>query len=168
MAAAQHKLSRAPLPAELAVTQGTCPEPAPSLVEGLSRRALLGAAFAVPLARHPGLDPGPTFFAAKEKRWMPDQVRHDEDWQKALASVDEAQATVLALEGHPDEAAFGRAHDRFSALFRAPVATPAPDITALADKLEIAVAAELADLTYAPPALEALAQDARRLALRSS
>lgn len=49
------------------------------------------------------------------------------------------------------------------ALFRQLLATPAPDIAALADKLEIAAAAELADLTYAPPALEALAEDARRL-----
>ncbi|MEA3015331.1 MAG: hypothetical protein QOI38_53, partial [Sphingomonadales bacterium] len=39
----------------------------------------------------------------------------------------------------------------------------APDIAALATKLEAAVAAELADLTYAPPALAALAEDARRL-----
>jgi hypothetical protein len=29
------------------------------------------------ILRHPGLDPGSTFFA--KERWMPDQVRHD-DW----------------------------------------------------------------------------------------
>jgi hypothetical protein len=142
----------------------------------LSRRALLGAACAVPLSRHPGLDPGPIFSSSEppEGRWTPDQVRGDEtEWQRALVSLRRAEAAVLALEGGPDEDAFGRAQDRFNALFRRLLALPAPDIAALADKpvlsevegLEIAVAAELAHLTYAPPALAALARDARRLSL---
>jgi hypothetical protein len=70
---------------------------------------------------------------------------------------------LAALEGHPDEDAFGRAHDRFNLTLRRLLAVPAPDVAALATKLEVAVAAELADLTYAPPALAALAEDARRL-----
>ncbi|HYE29196.1 MAG TPA: hypothetical protein VD887_13600 [Allosphingosinicella sp.] len=89
-------------------------------------------------------------------------------WTQALARFRSAEATLAALEGHPDEAAFGRAHDRFNAALRRLLAFRAPDLAALAAKLEIAVAAELADLTYAPPSLAALARDARRLASRSS
>jgi hypothetical protein len=84
-------------------------------------------------------------------------------WDRALSRFRRAEAALAALEGGPDEAAFGRAHDRFNACLRRLLAVPAPDVAALATKLEIAVAAELADLTYAPPALAALAEDARRL-----
>src|SRR3712207_5025899 len=45
-----------------------------------SRRALLGAAVALPfLPRQPGLDPGSIFPSASQDRWTPDQVRNDED-----------------------------------------------------------------------------------------
>jgi len=143
-----------------------------------SRREVLGAAFVAPvLLRHPGLDPGSTFFlspASEEERWMPDRARHDEGddagnsfavakWDRALLRFRHAEAALAALEGGPDEDAFGRAHDRFNAALRRLLAVPAPDVAALATKLEIAVAAELADLTYAPPALAHLAEDARRL-----
>lgn len=107
---------------------------------------------------------------------MPDRVRHDEggggagsfavtSWDRALARFRRAEAALAALEGGPDEEAYGEAHDRFNASLRRLLAVPAPDIAARAAKLEIAVAAELADLTYAPPALAALADDARRLAV---
>ena len=117
---------------------------------------------------------------------MPDQVRHDDGGDtgasfavtkldRALSRFRRAEAAVLALEGGPDEGAFGRAHDRFNLTLRRLLAVPAPDIAALAVKtvlsnvegLEAAVAAELADLTYAPPALAALARDARRLESRA-
>jgi hypothetical protein len=118
---------------------------------------------------------------------MPDQacpepcrrVRHDESgggaeggvpvavtkWDRALARFRRAEAALAALEGDPDEDAYGAAHDRFNLALRRLLAAPAPDIAALAIKLETAVAAELADLVYAPPALAALARDARRLSL---
>ncbi|HYG28621.1 MAG TPA: hypothetical protein VD887_00240 [Allosphingosinicella sp.] len=105
---------------------------------------------------------------------MPDRARHDEEtaerqsfavtkWDRALSHFRQAEAALAALEGHPDEDAFGRAHDRFNAALSRLLAVPAPDVAALATKLEVAVAAELADLTYAPPALAHLAEDARRL-----
>lgn len=84
-------------------------------------------------------------------------------WDRALARFRRAEAALAALEGGPDEDAYGEAHDRFNRALRRLLAVPAPDVAALAGKLEIAVAAELADLTYAPPALAALAEDARRL-----
>jgi len=138
----------------------------------LSRRALLGAACALPAASSPSVRFEPFDAACGVAQ---DKLRREAApsaaealqpaWQRALASLRQAEATVLALEGGPDEDAFGRAHDRFNTLFRRLLALPAPDIAALATKLEIAVAAELADLTYAPPALAALAADARRLSL---
>jgi hypothetical protein len=155
----------------------------------LSRRSLLGAVCAAPVL---GLSEGDFLRPERAARWRDVRVtfavgatptvrfeRSREvvpsaaealrpQWQKALARFRSAEATLTALEGDPDEDAFGRAHDRFNAALRRLLAFPAPDIAALAAKLEIAVAAELADLTYAPPSLAALAQDARRLASRSS
>ena len=134
----------------------------------LSRRALLGAACAC----HPGLDPGPMNTGVRGLRspssWIADQVRNDGDWQEALAAFRSAEAAVAALEGGPDEDAFGRAHDRFNAALRRLLSTPSPDLPALAAKLEIAAASEAAEATYAPPDLARLAADARELAVRSS
>ena len=133
----------------------------------LSRRALLGAVCAAPLSRHPGLDPGPMNTALVEPdaaAFVDSGLRRNDDWTRALTRLRRAEAAVLALEGGPDEDAFGRAQDRFNILFRRLLAHPAPDVAAVADKLEIAAAAELADLTYAPPGLTALVEDARRLA----
>jgi len=134
-----------------------------------SRRQVLGAAFAVPvLAATPAAFP-----RKRESSGRSDQAGKGLDprfrgeaerrWDRALARFRRAEAAVLALEGGPDEDAFGRAQDRFNLLLRRLLACPAPDVAALAVKLEAAVAAELADLTYAPPALAALAEDARRL-----
>jgi hypothetical protein len=126
----------------------------------LSRRALLGAVCSAPLAATPApvrseRSRGPLPSAAKARQSA---------WTHALARFRSAEATLAALEGHPDEAAFGSAHDRFNHALRCLLAQPAPDLPALATKLEIADQAELADLTFAPPALAALATDARRLA----
>jgi hypothetical protein len=134
-----------------------------------SRRALLGAAFALPLAGCAS----PSFARKRESSGRPDEegkgldprCRGDDEtrWRRTLSRFRRAESALAALEGHPDERAFGRAHDRFNAALRRLLAVPAPDVAALAAKLEIAVAAELADLTYAPPALDDLARDARRL-----
>src|SRR3954452_24589881 len=68
-----------------------------------TRRALLGAALGVPLSCHPGLDPGSALPAgeADERRWMPDQVRHDGEgdaWTEELTAFRQAQAAVQAIE----------------------------------------------------------------------
>ncbi len=137
----------------------------------LRRRTLLAAACAAPLVRHPGLGPGPRNTAAIQSHTAaslgPGLRRDDEEWRKTLARFRSAESSLAALEGDPDEDAYGRAHDRFNLALRRLLAAPAPDVAALATKLETAVAAELADLTYAPPSLAPLAEDARRLSLRS-
>ncbi len=89
-------------------------------------------------------------------------------WDRALACLRSAEAEVRRWEGDPDEDSFDRALDRFNAALKRLIETPSPDFPAFATKLEIAVAAELAELTYAPLALAALARDARRLAASRS
>jgi hypothetical protein len=132
----------------------------------LSRRALLGAVCAAPvLSRHPGLDPGSTFSSpAPQGRWIPDQVRDDERWNKALARVHKAQTTLDAAAHEPDQ-------DRYDALLEAHtdalttlLALPAPDLPTLAAKLEIIVPNLAWELTGAEDCLEILRQDAHRLA----
>src|SRR5215217_555420 len=58
------------------------PRPAPRLRSGRTRlvpertSAFAGCS---PRVRHPGLDPGSTFLPPlSRRRWMPDQVRHDD------------------------------------------------------------------------------------------
>jgi hypothetical protein len=155
----------------------------------LSRRALLGAAFAAPvlsavadavpgwagqghvLSRHPGLDPGPTWFpsnasASQEERWMPDQVRHDEVvWGRAFARFEKADTALAALAGTGDEARYDRAgtrHDR--ALVRL-LRTPAPHAAALADKIDLLIAHQAWEFRAADACLAALSADARRIAM---
>ncbi len=141
----------------------------------LSRRTLLGAAFAVPFV--PSAVEGPLLLSSSFPRMrepsgpsslaaerLDPRFRGDDGvWGRALASFRRAEAAVAALEGDPDEDAFGRALDAFNIALRRLIAVPAPDVAALATKLEAAAAAELAEMTYAPPALAALARDARSL-----
>jgi hypothetical protein len=94
---------------------------------------------------------------------MPDQVRHDGEWQNALAAFRRAEADLPALEGDPDEDAFGDALERFNEALAGLLAVPAPDVRALATKLDLAIAAEVQELSFGPPALAALARDAHRL-----
>jgi hypothetical protein len=131
----------------------------------ISRRALLGAACAVPFTAAP---PSPVRFERSREAAPSAAEALLREWDRVLTRFRRAESALAALEGHPDEDAYGRAHDAFNAALRSLLATPAPGIAALADKLKIADEAELADLTFAPPSLRALAHDARRLALRSS
>ena len=136
----------------------------------LSRRALLGAACALPAASSPPVrfessrEAAPSAAEALPPGPRQSTTLMGSNWHRALTRFRRIEATLAALEGHPDEDAYGRAHDRFNLALRRLLAHPAPDLPALATKLEIAVAAELADLTYAPPSLAALAADTRRLA----
>ncbi len=131
----------------------------------LSRRTLLGAAFAASLSPSFPRKRGPSGRTDQAKRGLDPRFRGDDErrWNRALARFRRAEAALAALEGDPVEGAYGEAHDRFNLPLRRLLALPAPDLAALATKLETAVAAELADLLYAPPALSALAEDARRL-----
>lgn len=149
----------------------------------VSRRFLLGTACAAPLARHPGLDPGPTRHpgldpgptlllpAPDEGRWIPDQVRNDDEresfvvtkWDRALAHYRAAEA-ALAAAPHADDSTFDRLLGQVLRALRHLLRIPAPDLPALATKLDLLVAHEAWELNFAEPSLLALRQDARRLA----
>jgi hypothetical protein len=132
-------------------------------------------------ARHPGLDPGSTFFlsAGVQERWTPDQVRGDAEaaagaarrerravrWQAALARFRKAEAAVLAAASTDDEDLYDRLGERFERSLRALLRTPAPDVAALAAKLDLAFAHEVATLSGGEACLEAICCDAHRLAL---
>jgi hypothetical protein len=140
----------------------------------LSRRALLGAAFALPLARHPGLDPGSTFFFPSQvpkARWTPDQVRGDDlsrtvtKWDRALTNFRNAEAALAAVKGADDDV-FDRVLGRFNHALRRLLRAPAPDPAAFAAKLALAIDQEIWELTGGDACLAALQRDANRLCRR--
>jgi len=155
----------------------------------LSRRALLGASLvplilsgaersrsawskdASPLVRHPGLDPGSTFASpgSEGRRWIPDQVRDDENcavtiWNQALARLREDQAVLDAAVSEPDQDRYDALLDSHSDALTALLALPAPDLPALAAKLDAIVPNQAWELTGSEDCLELLRHDARRLA----
>lgn len=146
----------------------------------VSRRALLGAAVlslaegplilslskdALPLARHAGLDPGSTSFLSEPERWIPDQVRNDERWPKALARFRRAEALLEAHAHDPDEDRYDRLNAAFHRALRKLIRTPAPDLRALSTKIDLAIDQEIATLTGGEACLAVLKRDARRLSL---
>ena len=132
----------------------------------LSRRALLGAAFAAPvLSRHPGLVPGSTSSvgpAAAETKWG-----------RALAAYRTAEAELKAYErltsGAPweEQAAIEDTHGDMSDVMydslRRLLRAAAPDVRALALKLDLVVAHDVGTLRGGELCLAALRRDARRL-----
>ncbi len=130
----------------------------------VSRRALLGAACALPLGCLPGPDPGSSLLSpASERRWPPDQIRQDEAWRRNLARLRRDEARLRALEGDPDEDRFGDALVVFNHSLKKLLRTPAPALPALLLKIELAVDHEVADLIGGKACLAVLKQDARRL-----
>lgn len=146
----------------------------------VSRRALLAAACAAPLLRHPGEGRGPDPNALES--WTPDQVRGDGEggndegegrndaqsravtkWDQALARFRRAEAALAAGAGADDDL-FDRLLGRLNRALRRLLRVPAPDLRALAAKLDLLVAHQVWELDFALPSLAALRRDARRLA----
>lgn len=124
-----------------------------------SRRALLGAAVALPLLGRAGA----IAVAA-----------NPEPWRRALAAFEAAEAELRAFErqtaGAPweeQEAIEEGYGDRLGAMYaalRRLLRLPAPDIPALATKIALAVDHEVGTLDGGEACLAALKRDARRLA----
>jgi hypothetical protein len=146
----------------------------------VSRREVLAAACAAPLSRHPGPDPGPTFFPSTTPQgsWIPDppdliRGRNDErgdelsptatKWNRALARFRRAEARLVAAEGAPDHL-FDALNDAFHAALRRLMRTPAPGIPALAVKIDLAIDHEIWEFTAGESCLAALSRDARHFA----
>jgi hypothetical protein len=87
--------------------------------------------------------------------------RNDGAWETALARLRKAQAVLDAAVSEPDEDTYDRLLDSHS---EALAALPAPDLPALAAKLDVIVPNHAWELTGSEDCLEILRQDAHRLA----
>jgi hypothetical protein len=135
----------------------------------LSRRALLGAVCAAPVLaapspssrRRPG-SPGDPLGAPPPRD--PGLRRDDEvRWQKALARLRAAQAALAAAEKGP-ETLYNRLGARHHSALARLLTTPAPDIAALAAKLDLALYDRAVEFTADAAAMKAIKRDAHRLA----
>jgi hypothetical protein len=151
-----------------------------------SRRALLGAAITLPLAssfprkRAPKTTEGQSICSSgPEGSGTPDQVRgdrkgrDDRHWQRALArfraveaevrDIERATAGGSAEEEEALEAVYmDRLGDHSAALLRL-MKVRAPDLAALAVKIELAIDEEVGTLTGGEICLAMLRRDVRRL-----
>jgi hypothetical protein len=137
----------------------------------LSRRALLGAVCASPLVRHrprhSGLDPESMNTALAEPGaavFMDPGLRRDDEWDRALVRFHEAQAVLDAAKSEPDQDRYDVLLDSHSDALAALLALPAPDLPALATKLDVAIAQQAWENTGSQDCLEILRRDAHRLA----
>jgi hypothetical protein len=141
----------------------------------LSRRTLLGAPL-LPLILS-GAEPAKPALSAskgpvsKDAPALAPVDRHDvsfvvTNWDRALARFHEAQAVLDAARSEPDEDAYDALLDSRSDALCALLALPAPDLAALAAKLEIIVPRLAWELTGAEDCLDRLRRDATRLLAR--
>ena len=89
--------------------------------------------------------------------------RNDGEWEQALARFNQAQAVLDAARHEEDEDAYDRLLDSHSEALSALTALPAPDLPALAEKLDVIVPQLAWELTGCEDWLEILRQDAHRL-----
>lgn len=138
----------------------------------LSRRALLGAVCAAPVLSPviPAQAGTPARPAPSPSPWDPGLRRDDEQsfvvpiWDRALARFQTAQAAVDAAGGEPDQERYDGLVDSAGEAMCALLALPAPDLAAVAAKLEIIVPHLAWELTGSEDCLEILRHDAHRLA----
>jgi hypothetical protein len=105
-----------------------------------------------------------------------DRVRGDDKWHNALAAFEAAAGELGRYEafcrgrGYAEQSALEAGYDlRSDAMYdalRRLLRAPAPDVAALAAKLDLAVRHEVATLTGGDQCLAALSRDAWRLAGR--
>ena len=131
----------------------------------LSRRALLGAAFAVPCAASlvEGPVPSSSFPRKRESSFSPSEPHGDARWKRALARFRRAETALKAAEGQPDDL-YGDRLCAFNAALRRLARMPAPDLPALAAKIALIVDHEVATLTGGEACMAAVKRDALRLA----
>jgi hypothetical protein len=135
----------------------------------LSRRALLaGACVALPLSRHSGLDPESMNTAGSPvptAEFMDPGFRRDDGkWRKALARYAQAEAGLEAVAHCEDDEVYGRAVGRHGAALARLLRAPAPDLGAVAEKLDLIVQHSAFELSAAEACLAWLREDVGRLA----
>jgi hypothetical protein len=103
----------------------------------LSRRALLGAAFAAPVlgvieesalttVAGPAVSLSPAGPSGTVPRSEQERSFAVTKWDRARSRFRRAKAALAALEGGPDEDAYGHAHDRFNLALRRLSPSPRP------------------------------------------
>jgi hypothetical protein len=138
----------------------------------LSRRALLAGACALPLARHSGLDPESMNTAATPApaaAFMDPGLRRDDGkWQKALTLFAQAEAELEAVAHTEDDDLYGRVLGRHGAALARLLRAPAPDLGAVAGKLDLIVRHRVCELDFAGAAVASLRKDIRHFARLAS
>jgi hypothetical protein len=144
----------------------------------LTRRAVLGAAFAVPALGGTGVGSARQKLAPAPPPPQPSPIKGEgvrRRWRRARVALDRAEADLDAFCGgcrdgaltFADQAAlddaFGDRLGAFYAALRRLLRTPAPDFDALTVKIALAVDHEVGTLTGGERCLAALKADARRL-----
>ena len=136
----------------------------------LSRRALLAGACAAPtLSRHSRLDPEPMNTAATPADtsvFMDPGVRRDDGgrWEKALERYALAEAGLEAVAHSEDDDVYDRALGRHNAALARLLRTAAPDLAAVARRLDLILRHSVFELTFDEACFEALGRDVRRFA----
>lgn len=142
----------------------------------LTRRALLAGACAAPLLPSAppaaGRPPPSTFPPAGVPAGQGTATPPDGDarsfvvtnWDRALARFQKAEAALAAAAHTSDEARYDRLGDPHESALQRLLLTPAPDIAALALKLDLALYEPAEEFLAGAPAMRALKADARRLA----
>ena len=131
----------------------------------LSRRALLGAVCAstvIPAKAGTSGRPAPSL-----SPWDPGFRRNDDrvtPWDRALATFEKAQAALDAAAHTPDEDLYDRLGIRHDRAMRRLIRTPAPDLPALAAKLDLALDERSGEFFGDSADMKAIKSDARRLA----
>lgn len=127
----------------------------------VSRRALLGAALALPALASTDLD-APS--AAGRIRNTRDRSFAVTKWDRALQGFRRGERALAAVAHTEDDNIYDRMLGRFNSALRRLVRTKAPDLRAFSVKLDLAVDHEVATLTGGELCMAALKRDARRLA----
>jgi hypothetical protein len=98
---------------------------------------------------------------------MPDQVRHDDGgdgrWEKALARYARAEGELEAVAHTEDDGVYDRALGRHNAALARLLRCGAPDLGAVARKLELIMRHSVFEMSFGVACLEALRGDVRRL-----
>ena len=139
-----------------------------------SRRAVLGAAIALPLVPAIGAGPTPPPAFAFGFGGSPSPSELGEEWEKALAAFEAAEAAVGEIEGATagdsleDEEALLPEHEAACEAMEAALGrlmlVPVPHLEALAAKLELFFEHGLEPYSVEAACLAAIRGDARRLA----
>ena len=122
----------------------------------LSRREVLAGACVAPLGQPIWLSP-----VAASEGGQPDRLS---PWQNALARYARAEAGLEAVAHSADDDVYDRALGRHNRALARLLRTAAPDLRAVAGKLDLILRHSVFELSFGEACLAALQRDVRRFA----